>query len=163
MSYVSNLYSSDSHIRPLFTNARTQSQPESQKYAPLIPSWRKSRREGKKHNFGVKRSWEQRTFLNFKKQTPVKQCCLVFLLADKKSHQVTIPDKGSHYLKKSPSPTGSKLPPGEGGALSPINGNNDHLEEGSPVKKTQQVGASTFGESFKKLGEMGPPAASSHL
>merc|ERR1712012_276281 len=27
---------------------------------------------------------------------------------------------------------------GEGGALSPINGNNDHLEEGSPVKKTQQ-------------------------
>jgi len=87
----------------------------------LLCSWRKSRREGKKHNFGVKRSWEQRTFLNFKKQTPV-----------------TIPDKGSHYLKKSPSPTGSKLPPGEGGALSPINGNNDHLEEGSPVKKTQQ-------------------------
>ena len=41
------------------------------KYHPLIPSWRKSRREGKKHNFGVKRSWEQRTFLNFKKQTPV--------------------------------------------------------------------------------------------
>ena len=113
----------------------------------------------------MKRSWEQRTFLNFKKQTPVKQCCLVFLLADKKSHQVTIPDKGSHYLKKSPSPTGSKLPPGEGGALSPINGNNDHLEEGSPVKKTQQVGASTVGESFKKLGEMSawPPAALSHL
>merc|ERR1712038_1244457 len=83
--------------------------------------WRGKREGGKKHNFGVKRSWEQRTFLNFKKQTPV-----------------TIPDKGSHYLKKSPSPTGSKLPPGEGGALSPINGNNDHLEEGSPVKKTQQ-------------------------
>ena len=88
-----------------------------------------------------------------------KQFCLVFLLAtDKNSDQVTIPDKGSHYLKKSPSPTGSKLPPGEGGALSPINGNNDHLEEGSPVKKTQQVGASTVGDlerAFKKLGEMG--------
>ena len=94
-----------------------------------------------------------------------KQLCLVFLLADKIPHQVTIPDKGSHYLKKSPSPTGSKLPPGEGGALSPINGNNDHLEEGSPVKKTQQVGANTVGESFKKLGEMSAwlPAASSHL
>ena len=94
-----------------------------------------------------------------------KQLCLVFLLADKIPHQVTIPDKGSHYLKKSPSPTGSKLPPGEGGALSPINGNNDHLEEGSPVKKTQQVGASTVGESFKKLGEMSAwlPAAFSHL
>ena len=84
-----------------------------------------------------------------------EQLCLVFLLADKNSDQVTIPDKGSHYLKKSPSPTGSKLPPGEGGALSPINGNNDHLEEGSPVKKTQQVGASTVGESFKKVRRNG--------
>ena len=37
----------------------------------IITSWLKSKREGKKHNFGVKRSWEQRTFLNFKKQTPV--------------------------------------------------------------------------------------------
>merc|ERR1712038_847560 len=82
----------------------------------LLCSWRKSRREGKKHNFGVKRSWEQRTFLNFKKQT-----------------SVTIPDKGSHYLKKSPSPTGSKLPPGEGGALSPV-----ETEDGSPAKKIQQ-------------------------
>ena len=33
--------------------------------------WRGKREGGKKHNFGVKRSWEQRTFLNFKKQTPV--------------------------------------------------------------------------------------------
>merc|ERR1712038_1977727 len=82
----------------------------------LLCSWRKSRREGKKHNFGVKRSWEQRTFLNFKKQTPV-----------------TIPDKGSHYLKKSPSPTGSKLPPGESTALSPV-----ETEDGSPAKKIQQ-------------------------
>jgi len=50
----------------------------------------------KKHNFGVKkfRSTE-RTFLNFKKTSPV-----------------TNPDKGSHYLKKSPSPTGTKSPPG---------------------------------------------------
>jgi len=83
----------------------------------LACSWLKSKREGKKHNFGVKRSWEQRTFLNFKKQTPV-----------------TIPDKGSHYLKKSPSPTGSKPPPGEGGVLSPVARSDD----GSPVKKIQQ-------------------------
>merc|ERR1711953_947412 len=78
--------------------------------------WRGKREPGKKHNFGVKRSWEQRTFLNFKKQTPV-----------------TIPDKGSHYLKKSPSPTGSKLPPGESTALSPV-----ETEDGSPAKKIQQ-------------------------
>merc|ERR1711953_599514 len=78
--------------------------------------WRGKREGGKKHNFGVKRSWEQRTFLNFKKQTPV-----------------TIPDKGSHYLKKSPSPTGSKLPPGESTALSPV-----ETEDGSPAKKIQQ-------------------------
>jgi len=61
----------------------------------------------KKHNFGVKklRSTE-RTFLNFKKTSPV-----------------TNPDKGSHYLKKSPSPTGVKSPPGsEGrGGVSPHN------------------------------------------
>ena len=48
---------------------------------------------------------------------------------------MTIPDKGSHYLKKSPSPTGSKPPPGEGAALSPVAGSDD----GSPVKKQQQV------------------------
>merc|ERR1711971_1507812 len=46
---------------------------------------------------------------------------------------VTIPDKGSHYLKKSPSPTGSKPPPGEGNAASP-----DGTDDGSPVKKIQQ-------------------------
>ena len=48
--------------------------------------------------------------------------------------QVTIPDKGSHYLKKSPSPTGSKPPPGEGNAASP-----DGTDDGSPVKKIQQL------------------------
>ena len=37
----------------------------------IISWWKRRGREGKKHNFGVKRSWEQRTFLNFKKQTPV--------------------------------------------------------------------------------------------
>ena len=50
--------------------------------------------------------------------------------------QVTIPDKGSHYLKKSPSPTGSKPPPGEGAVLSPAG-----TEDGSPVRKIQQVGS----------------------
>lgn len=50
----------------------------------------------KKHNFGVKKLRNtERTFLNFKKTSPV-----------------TNPDKGSHYLKKSPSPTGTKSPPG---------------------------------------------------
>ena len=49
---------------------------------------------------------------------------------------MTIPDKGSHYLKKSPSPTGSKLPPGESTALSPV-----ETEDGSPAKKIQQVRA----------------------
>jgi len=50
----------------------------------------------KKHNFGVKKLRNtERTFLNFKKTSPV-----------------TNPDKGSHYLKKSPSPTGNKSPPG---------------------------------------------------
>lgn len=52
----------------------------------------------KKHNFGVKRTWDKRSFLNFRKPTPV-----------------TIPEKGSHYLKKSPSPTGTRCPPGGGG------------------------------------------------
>lgn len=67
--------------------------------ALLCSCWR-GRRDttSKKHNFGVKRSWDQRTFLNFRKPTPV-----------------TIPEKGSHYLKKSPSPTGAKNPPGDGG------------------------------------------------
>merc|ERR1712241_817382 len=37
----------------------------------------------------------ERTFLNFRKSSPVAN-----------------PDKGSHYLKKSPSPTGIKSPPG---------------------------------------------------
>jgi len=49
------------------------------------------------HNFGVKKQWTQqeRTALNLRKPTPVAN-----------------PDKGSHYLRKSPSPTGSKSPPG---------------------------------------------------
>ena len=37
----------------------------------IVSWWRGKREGGKKHNFGVKRSWEHRTFLNFKKQTPV--------------------------------------------------------------------------------------------
>merc|ERR1712025_1477202 len=50
----------------------------------------------KKHNFGVKKLRNtEKTFLNFKKTSPV-----------------TNPDRGSHYLKKSPSPTGTKSPPG---------------------------------------------------
>merc|ERR1711953_1119252 len=45
---------------------------------------------------GVKKSKNtERTFLNFRKSSPVSN-----------------PDKGSHYLKKSPSPTGIKSPPG---------------------------------------------------
>ena len=39
--------------------------------------------------------FQERTFLNFRKSSPVAN-----------------PDKGSHYLKKSPSPTGVKSPPG---------------------------------------------------
>jgi hypothetical protein len=66
--------------------------------AVLCSCWRNKRENAsKKHNFGVKRSWDQRTFLNFRKPTPV-----------------TIPEKGSHYLKKSPSPTGTRCPPGGG-------------------------------------------------
>ena len=38
---------------------------------------------------------QERNFLNFRKSSPVAN-----------------PDKGSHYLKKSPSPTGVKSPPG---------------------------------------------------
>ena len=53
-------------------------------------------------------SLQERTFLNFKKTSPV-----------------TNPDKGSHYLKKSPSPTGAKSPPGTDGSgrgiISPSN------------------------------------------
>jgi len=53
-------------------------------------------RNKKKHNFGVKKlKTSERTFLNFRKSSPVAN-----------------PDKGSHYLKKSPSPTGVKSPPG---------------------------------------------------
>merc|ERR1711973_1017916 len=53
-------------------------------------------RNKKKHNFGVKKlKTSERTFLNFRKSSPVAN-----------------PDKGSHYLKKSPSPTGLKSPPG---------------------------------------------------
>merc|ERR1712241_1132652 len=53
-------------------------------------------RQKKKHNFGIKKfKSSERTFLNFRKSSPVAN-----------------PDKGSHYLKKSPSPTGIKSPPG---------------------------------------------------
>merc|ERR1711936_524153 len=53
-------------------------------------------KQKKKYNFGVKKTKNtERTFLNFRKSSPVSN-----------------PDKGSHYLKKSPSPTGLKSPPG---------------------------------------------------
>lgn len=84
----------------------------------LCSCWR-NRRDSttKKHNFGVQRSWEERTFLNLRKPTPV-----------------TIPEKGA-YLKKSPSPTGSKSPlGGEEGALSPGSGE----EGGRTLVATQQ-------------------------
>merc|ERR1712080_583103 len=71
--------------------------------ALLCSCWRNKRENAsKKHNFGVKRSWDQRNFLNFRKPTPV-----------------TIPEKGSHYLKKSPSPTGTRCPPGEDRTVCP--------------------------------------------
>jgi len=69
-------------------------------------------KQRKKHNFGVKKTRNaDKGFLNFKKSSPVAN-----------------PDRGSHYLKtaKSPSPTGSRSPPGceeaarqEEAALSP--------------------------------------------
>ncbi|XP_023330703.1 synaptotagmin-11, partial [Eurytemora carolleeae] len=85
------------------------------------------RKKGKKkHNFGIKKSWHQdRSFLKFRKPTPV-----------------TIPDKGSHYLKKSPSPTGHKSPPGvdvggvEGVTLSPV---NEYLQRKALITTTQQT------------------------
>merc|ERR1719264_1425492 len=53
----------------------------------------------KRHNFGVKKSWNQdRTFLSFRKPAPV-----------------TIPEKAT-YLKKSPSPTENKALPGASGS-----------------------------------------------
>merc|ERR1711963_205289 len=53
-------------------------------------------KQKKKYNFGVKKPKNtERTFLNFRKSSPVSN-----------------PDKGNHYLKKSPSPTGLKSPPG---------------------------------------------------
>merc|ERR1712172_120920 len=61
----------------------------------------------KRHNFGVKKSWNQdRTFLSFRKPAPV-----------------TIPEKAT-YLKKSPSPTENKTLPG---ALSSDPGRGDEL------------------------------------
>lgn len=85
------------------------------------------KRGKKKHNFGIKKSWHQeRSFLNFRKPTPV-----------------TIPEKGSHYLKKSPSPTGHRSPPGiegggggEGVTLSPV---NEYLQRKSLITTTQQT------------------------
>ena len=59
---------------------------------------------------------------------------MIKIIPSSKLTQVTIPDKGSHYLKKSPSPTGAKPPPGEGTVLSPLGS-----DDGSPVKKIQQV------------------------
>lgn len=65
----------------------------------------------KKYNFGIKKSWNQeRAFLSLRKPTPV-----------------TIPEKSGHYLKKSPSPTEHRSPPGgeldgeNGTAVSPLN------------------------------------------
>jgi len=53
-------------------------------------------RQKKKHNFGIKKvKSSEKGFLNFRRSSPVSN-----------------PDKGSHYLKKSPSPTGAKSPPG---------------------------------------------------
>merc|ERR1712227_814701 len=56
-------------------------------------------RQKKKHNFGVGvmkfKNSSEKSFLNFKRTSPVSN-----------------PDRGSHYLKKSPSPTGLKSPPG---------------------------------------------------
>merc|ERR1712227_429381 len=56
-------------------------------------------RQRKKHNFGVGvkkfKNSSEKSFLNFKRTSPVSN-----------------PDRGSHYLKKSPSPTGLKSPPG---------------------------------------------------
>ena len=69
--------------------------------------------------------FQDRSFLKFRKPTPV-----------------TIPDKGSHYLKKSPSPTGHKSPPGveggggEGVTLSPV---NEYLQRKALITTTQQV------------------------
>ena len=68
--------------------------------------------------------------MNFRKPTPV-----------------TIPDKGSHYLKKSPSPTGHRSPPGGGGSggeenggdgvtLSPV---NEYLQRKALITTPQQV------------------------
>ena len=67
--------------------------------------------------------FQDRSFLKFRKPTPV-----------------TIPDKGSHYLKKSPSPTGHRSPPGleggEGITLSPV---NEYLQRKALITTTQQV------------------------
>jgi hypothetical protein len=85
------------------------------------------KRQKKKHNFGIKKSWHQeRSFLNFRKPTPV-----------------TNPDKGSHYLKKSPSPTGTKSPPGvgvnspTGDAMTPV---NEYLHRKALITCSQQTG-----------------------
>merc|ERR1711971_621594 len=88
----------------------------------------------KRHNFGVKKSWNQdRTFLSFRKPAPV-----------------TIPEKAT-YLKKSPSPTENKtLPgalssdPGRGlgpfqlGDLPPLLGQRDHPKERQASKSGER-------------------------
>jgi len=90
------------------------------------------KRGKKKHNFGIKKSWAQeRSFLNFRKPTPV-----------------TIPEKGSHYLKKSPSPTGHRSPPGvvEGNGevtLSPV---NEYLQRKALITTQQQTNNNLEGE-----------------
>lgn len=104
-----------------------------------------SRKKGKKkHNFGIKKSWNQeRSFLNFRKPTPV-----------------TIPDKGSHYLKKSPSPTGHRSPPGsEGGAgegvtLSPV---NEYLQRKALITTIQQTNNNLDEEDGPAVEEVVPP------
>jgi len=113
----------------------------------------------KKYNFGIKKSWNQeRAFLSLRKPTPV-----------------TIPEKSGHYLKKSPSPTEHRSPPGEatdgGGqssdtAVSPLNEcsqkdmiitpqqtNNNHDEEETCVDKgTVDKGNNNTAET--KLGKL---------
>lgn len=121
------------------------------------------RKQKKKHNFGIKKSWHsERSFLNFRKPTPV-----------------TIPEKSSHYLKKSPSPTGAKSPPGleagdggglgEGITLSPVNeylqrkalittvqqtNNNDEQGENEREEEEEEGGDLLEGNEERKLGRL---------
>lgn len=103
----------------------------------------KKKNTKKKHNFGIKKSWHQdRTFLNFRKSTPV-----------------TNPDKGSHYLKKSPSPTGTKSPPGVGGQTSPSQDGvtltpvNEYLQRKALITCSQQTVTEVDGPHTTESGD----------